>query len=189
MPLTQPVHLLLFPTSVHHTGSNIRHNKTSLNYEIQREENNPTQTVTETCSLTSDYSLVEAFGSMCQGIVWLWALLLFPSVLKVWLNFTSLCWFQCHEASIAIYSSLENQRLSHWVFISVISMIFCFVIYSLTGQMTSSASSLHNPPKLYFISYVLYTLIHVFYYLNTDFISLMMDFILVLQLHTIQLCS
>ncbi|XP_076742930.1 putative sodium-coupled neutral amino acid transporter 8a isoform X2 [Maylandia zebra] len=41
--------------------------------------------------------------------------------------------FQCHEASIAIYSSLENQRLSHWVFISVISMIFCFVIYSLTG--------------------------------------------------------
>ncbi|XP_005750700.1 putative sodium-coupled neutral amino acid transporter 8 [Pundamilia nyererei] len=41
--------------------------------------------------------------------------------------------FQCHEASIAIYSSLENQRLSHWVFISVVSMIFCFVIYSLTG--------------------------------------------------------
>ncbi|XP_030588075.1 putative sodium-coupled neutral amino acid transporter 8a [Archocentrus centrarchus] len=41
--------------------------------------------------------------------------------------------FQCHEASIAIYSSLENQRLSHWVFISVVSMIFCFIIYSLTG--------------------------------------------------------
>ncbi|KAM3608686.1 uncharacterized protein V6R79_003087 [Siganus canaliculatus] len=41
--------------------------------------------------------------------------------------------FQCHEASIAIYSSMENQRLSHWVFISVISMIFCLVIYSLTG--------------------------------------------------------
>ncbi|XP_062246299.1 putative sodium-coupled neutral amino acid transporter 8a [Platichthys flesus] len=41
--------------------------------------------------------------------------------------------FQCHEASIAIYSSMENQRLSHWVFISVISMIFCLIIYSLTG--------------------------------------------------------
>ncbi|XP_034541524.1 putative sodium-coupled neutral amino acid transporter 8a [Notolabrus celidotus] len=41
--------------------------------------------------------------------------------------------FQCHEASIAIYSSMENQRLSHWVFISVISMIICLVIYSLTG--------------------------------------------------------
>ncbi|XP_040893413.1 putative sodium-coupled neutral amino acid transporter 8a [Toxotes jaculatrix] len=41
--------------------------------------------------------------------------------------------FQCHEASIAIYSSMENQRLSHWVFISVVSMIFCLVIYSLTG--------------------------------------------------------
>ncbi|XP_028264098.1 putative sodium-coupled neutral amino acid transporter 8a [Parambassis ranga] len=41
--------------------------------------------------------------------------------------------FQCHEASIAIYSSLENQRLSHWVLISVVSMIICLIIYSLTG--------------------------------------------------------
>ncbi|XP_037111011.1 putative sodium-coupled neutral amino acid transporter 8a [Syngnathus acus] len=41
--------------------------------------------------------------------------------------------FQCHEASIAIYSSMENQRLSHWAFISVITMIICLVIYSLTG--------------------------------------------------------
>ncbi|KAL7402006.1 hypothetical protein ABVT39_008093 [Epinephelus coioides] len=41
--------------------------------------------------------------------------------------------FQCHEASIAIYSSMENQRLSHWVFISVVSMVFCLIIYSLTG--------------------------------------------------------
>ncbi|XP_047452622.1 putative sodium-coupled neutral amino acid transporter 8a [Mugil cephalus] len=41
--------------------------------------------------------------------------------------------FQCHEASIAIYSSMENQRLSHWVLISVVSMIFCLIIYSLTG--------------------------------------------------------
>uniref|UniRef100_A0A3P8WC01 Solute carrier family 38 member 8 n=1 Tax=Cynoglossus semilaevis TaxID=244447 RepID=A0A3P8WC01_CYNSE len=40
---------------------------------------------------------------------------------------------QCHEASIAIYSSMENQRLSHWVFVSVVSMIFCLIIYSLTG--------------------------------------------------------
>ncbi|XP_029991740.1 putative sodium-coupled neutral amino acid transporter 8a [Sphaeramia orbicularis] len=41
--------------------------------------------------------------------------------------------FQCHEASIAIYSSMENQRLSHWVVISVVSMFFCLIIYSLTG--------------------------------------------------------
>uniref|UniRef100_A0A3Q2ZYD9 Solute carrier family 38 member 8a n=1 Tax=Kryptolebias marmoratus TaxID=37003 RepID=A0A3Q2ZYD9_KRYMA len=40
---------------------------------------------------------------------------------------------QCHEASIAIYSSMENQRLSHWVLISVVAMIICLVIYSLTG--------------------------------------------------------
>ncbi|XP_003970103.1 putative sodium-coupled neutral amino acid transporter 8 [Takifugu rubripes] len=41
--------------------------------------------------------------------------------------------FQCHEACIAIYSSMENQKLSHWVLISVLSMIFCLVIYTLTG--------------------------------------------------------
>ncbi|XP_063052262.1 putative sodium-coupled neutral amino acid transporter 8a [Engraulis encrasicolus] len=41
--------------------------------------------------------------------------------------------FQCHESCIAIYSSMENKKLSHWVFISVVSMIFCLVIYSLTG--------------------------------------------------------
>ncbi|XP_077423213.1 putative sodium-coupled neutral amino acid transporter 8a isoform X2 [Vanacampus margaritifer] len=40
--------------------------------------------------------------------------------------------FQCHEASIAIYSSMENQRLSHWAFISVVAMIICLIIYSLT---------------------------------------------------------
>uniref|UniRef100_A0A8C6TAA5 Solute carrier family 38 member 8a n=1 Tax=Neogobius melanostomus TaxID=47308 RepID=A0A8C6TAA5_9GOBI len=42
--------------------------------------------------------------------------------------------FQCHEASIAIYSSMENQKLSHWVLISVLSMVFCLIIYSLTGE-------------------------------------------------------
>ncbi|XP_037307862.2 putative sodium-coupled neutral amino acid transporter 8 [Pungitius pungitius] len=41
--------------------------------------------------------------------------------------------FQCHEACIAIYSSMENQNLSHWVLISVVSMIFCLLIYTLTG--------------------------------------------------------
>uniref|UniRef100_A0A3B3TWF8 Solute carrier family 38 member 8 n=1 Tax=Poecilia latipinna TaxID=48699 RepID=A0A3B3TWF8_9TELE len=46
--------------------------------------------------------------------------------------------FQCHEASIAIYSSMENQRLSHWAFVSVVAMIICLVIYSLTvyGYLT-----------------------------------------------------
>ncbi|XP_065123809.1 putative sodium-coupled neutral amino acid transporter 8 [Paramisgurnus dabryanus] len=41
--------------------------------------------------------------------------------------------FQCHEASIAIYSSMENKKITHWVFISVTSMIFCLLIYTLTG--------------------------------------------------------
>uniref|UniRef100_A0A8B9GSM9 Solute carrier family 38 member 8b n=1 Tax=Astyanax mexicanus TaxID=7994 RepID=A0A8B9GSM9_ASTMX len=43
------------------------------------------------------------------------------------------CVFQCHEACIAIYSSMENKKISHWVFISVMSMIFCLLIYTLTG--------------------------------------------------------
>ncbi|XP_075996767.1 LOW QUALITY PROTEIN: putative sodium-coupled neutral amino acid transporter 8 [Genypterus blacodes] len=41
--------------------------------------------------------------------------------------------FQCHEACIAIYSSMENQKILHWVVISVISMFFCLLIYTLTG--------------------------------------------------------
>ncbi|KAK1798242.1 hypothetical protein P4O66_006638, partial [Electrophorus voltai] len=41
--------------------------------------------------------------------------------------------FQCHEACIAIYSSMENKKLTHWIFISVVSMIFCLIIYTLTG--------------------------------------------------------
>ncbi|KAK5614208.1 hypothetical protein CRENBAI_007867 [Crenichthys baileyi] len=41
--------------------------------------------------------------------------------------------FQCHEACIAIYSSMENQKLLHWVVISVLSMFFCLLIYTLTG--------------------------------------------------------
>ncbi|XP_061622141.1 putative sodium-coupled neutral amino acid transporter 8 [Phyllopteryx taeniolatus] len=41
--------------------------------------------------------------------------------------------FQCHEACIAIYSSMENQKITHWVIIAVISMLFCLLIYTLTG--------------------------------------------------------
>ncbi|TFJ99534.1 butyrophilin subfamily 1 member A1-like [Platysternon megacephalum] len=41
--------------------------------------------------------------------------------------------FQCHEACIAIYSSMHNKRLSLWIVVSVLSMLFCLLIYSLTG--------------------------------------------------------
>ncbi|XP_027869912.1 putative sodium-coupled neutral amino acid transporter 8 [Xiphophorus couchianus] len=41
--------------------------------------------------------------------------------------------FQCHEACIAIYSSMENQKLLHWAAISVLSMFFCLLTYTLTG--------------------------------------------------------
>lgn len=45
---------------------------------------------------------------------------------------TCVC-LQCHEACIAIYSSMENQKLSHWVCISTLSMFFCLLVYTLTG--------------------------------------------------------
>ncbi|XP_006005685.1 putative sodium-coupled neutral amino acid transporter 8 [Latimeria chalumnae] len=41
--------------------------------------------------------------------------------------------FQCHEACIAIYSSMQNKKLSHWILVSVLAMFFCLLIYSLTG--------------------------------------------------------
>ncbi|XP_051884714.1 putative sodium-coupled neutral amino acid transporter 8a [Pristis pectinata] len=41
--------------------------------------------------------------------------------------------FQCHEASVAIYSSMQNRTLSHWVLISSLSMLACLLIYSVTG--------------------------------------------------------
>ncbi|NXH05267.1 AVT2 protein, partial [Loxia leucoptera] len=41
--------------------------------------------------------------------------------------------FQCHEACVAIYSSMCNQSFSHWVTVSVLSMLICLLIYSLTG--------------------------------------------------------
>uniref|UniRef100_A0A3Q3F0Q0 Solute carrier family 38 member 8a n=1 Tax=Labrus bergylta TaxID=56723 RepID=A0A3Q3F0Q0_9LABR len=71
--------------------------------------------------------------------VLIYATPLYTSGISSWASMFSviptICFgFQCHEASIAIYSSMENQRLSHWVFISVVSMIFCLIIYSLTGQ-------------------------------------------------------
>lgn len=43
---------------------------------------------------------------------------------------------------------MENQKLSHWVLISVLSMIFCLVIYTLTGQFTSSVSTSFPPADL-----------------------------------------
>uniref|UniRef100_A0A8C5TX84 Solute carrier family 38 member 8 n=1 Tax=Malurus cyaneus samueli TaxID=2593467 RepID=A0A8C5TX84_9PASS len=67
-------------------------------------------------------------------------------VLKYYLQAESLrCWgwglspalsplvLQCHEACVAIYSSMRNQSFSHWVTVSVLSMLICLLIYSLTG--------------------------------------------------------
>ncbi|NWH34137.1 AVT2 protein, partial [Chloropsis hardwickii] len=42
---------------------------------------------------------------------------------------------QCHEACVAIYSSMRNQSFSHWVTVSVLSMLICLLIYSLTAGL------------------------------------------------------
>ncbi|CAK7317394.1 Putative sodium-coupled neutral amino acid transporter 8 [Vulpes lagopus] len=48
--------------------------------------------------------------------------------------FPTICFgFQCHEAAVSIYRSMRNQSLSHWALVSVLSLLACCLIYSLTG--------------------------------------------------------
>ncbi|KAM8776356.1 solute carrier family 38 member 8 [Rhynchonycteris naso] len=48
--------------------------------------------------------------------------------------FPTICFgFQCHEAAVSIYCSMRNQSLSHWVLVSVLSLLACCLVYSLTG--------------------------------------------------------
>ncbi|XP_038004263.1 putative sodium-coupled neutral amino acid transporter 8 isoform X3 [Motacilla alba alba] len=53
--------------------------------------------------------------------------------------------FQCHEACVAIYSSMRNQSFSHWVTVSVLSMLICLLIYSLTGNPSTKPFTLPCP--------------------------------------------
>ncbi|XP_042527395.1 putative sodium-coupled neutral amino acid transporter 8 [Dipodomys spectabilis] len=48
--------------------------------------------------------------------------------------FPTICFgFQCHEAAVSIYRSMRRQSLCHWVLLSVLSLLACCVVYSLTG--------------------------------------------------------
>ncbi|XP_024411607.2 solute carrier family 38 member 8 [Desmodus rotundus] len=48
--------------------------------------------------------------------------------------FPTICFgFQCHEAAVSIYCSMRNQSLSHWALVSVLSLLACCLVYSLTG--------------------------------------------------------
>ncbi|XP_036998332.2 putative sodium-coupled neutral amino acid transporter 8 isoform X3 [Artibeus jamaicensis] len=48
--------------------------------------------------------------------------------------FPTICFgFQCHEAAVSIYCSMGNQSLSHWALVSVLSLLACCLVYSLTG--------------------------------------------------------
>ncbi|XP_044932292.1 putative sodium-coupled neutral amino acid transporter 8 [Mustela putorius furo] len=48
--------------------------------------------------------------------------------------FPTICFgFQCHEAAVSIYCSMRRRSLSHWALVSVLSLLACCLIYSLTG--------------------------------------------------------
>ncbi|KFO35766.1 putative sodium-coupled neutral amino acid transporter 8 isoform X2 [Fukomys damarensis] len=48
--------------------------------------------------------------------------------------FPTICFgFQCHEAAVSIYCSLRPRSLSHWALVSVLSLLSCCLLYSLTG--------------------------------------------------------
>uniref|UniRef100_H0X0A5 Solute carrier family 38 member 8 n=1 Tax=Otolemur garnettii TaxID=30611 RepID=H0X0A5_OTOGA len=48
--------------------------------------------------------------------------------------FPTICFgFQCHEAAVSVYCSMRDQSLSRWALVSVLSLLACCLIYSLTG--------------------------------------------------------
>lgn len=89
--------------------------------------------------LRSSAIQLRSFPDRGNKINYIWMFIL---VLGTYESLTECCQshvaflLQCHEASITIYSSMENQRLSHWALVSVVAMIVCLLIYSLTGQNT-----------------------------------------------------
>ncbi|NWJ03001.1 S38A6 protein, partial [Crypturellus undulatus] len=57
-----------------------------------------------------------------------------PSWASMFSVIPTICFgFQCHEACVAIYSSMRNRNFTHWVAVSVLSMLICLLIYTLTG--------------------------------------------------------
>ncbi|KAM4800728.1 solute carrier family 38 member 8 [Urocitellus parryii] len=57
-----------------------------------------------------------------------------PPWTSVFSVFPTICFgFQCHEAAVSIYCSMRSQSLSHWALVSVLSLLSCCLIYSLTG--------------------------------------------------------
>ncbi|XP_007528420.2 putative sodium-coupled neutral amino acid transporter 8 [Erinaceus europaeus] len=57
-----------------------------------------------------------------------------PSWTSLFSVFPTICFgFQCHEAAVSIYSSMRHQGLWHWALVSVLSLLACCLIYSLTG--------------------------------------------------------
>ncbi|XP_029781154.1 putative sodium-coupled neutral amino acid transporter 8 isoform X1 [Suricata suricatta] len=58
--------------------------------------------------------------------------------------FPTICFgFQCHEAAVSIYCSMSNQSLPHWALVSVLSLLACCLIYSLTGASLVRSLAFH----------------------------------------------
>ncbi|XP_008826145.1 putative sodium-coupled neutral amino acid transporter 8 [Nannospalax galili] len=76
-----------------------------------------------------------------QYYLWPWGLVHQPQPLlspaswtSVFSVFPTICFgFQCHEAAVSIYCSMWNQTLSRWTLVSVLSLLACCLVYSLTG--------------------------------------------------------
>ncbi|KAM7059137.1 solute carrier family 38 member 8 isoform 2-T3 [Molossus nigricans] len=57
-----------------------------------------------------------------------------PSWTSAFSVFPTICFgFQCHEAAVSVYCSMRRQSLSHWALVSVLSLLACCLVYSLTG--------------------------------------------------------
>ncbi|KAM5262452.1 solute carrier family 38 member 8 [Ctenodactylus gundi] len=53
---------------------------------------------------------------------------------SVFTVFPTICFgFQCHEAAVSIYCSMGSPSLSRWAWVSVLSLLACCLVYSLTG--------------------------------------------------------
>lgn len=55
--------------------------------------------------------------------------------------------FQCHEAAVSIYCSMRRRSLSHWALVSVLSLLACCLIYSLTGRARRGTAELGRGPE------------------------------------------
>ncbi|XP_046536330.1 putative sodium-coupled neutral amino acid transporter 8 isoform X2 [Equus quagga] len=93
--------------------------------------------------------------------------------------FPTICFgFQCHEAAVSIYCSMRNQRLSHWALVSVLSLLACCLVYSLTEVSADILMSYPGNDVVIIVARVLFAVSIVTVYPIVLFLgrSVMQDF-------------